>query len=116
MAYVDGFVVPVKKDRLDDYIKMAKMAAEIWREHGALEVVECSGDDVPEGKVTSFPMAVKLEPDEIVIFSWVVWPSREARDEGNQKVMNDPRMQMDNNMPFDGKRLIWGGFKEISRS
>ncbi|WP_414994562.1 DUF1428 domain-containing protein [Asticcacaulis sp.] len=111
MPYIDGFVIPVHKDRKDDYLKTAKMAAEIWREHGALEIIECWGDDIPEGKHTSFPMAVKAEPDEVVVFSWVRWPSRAARDAGNEKVMADPRMQMTpEQMPFDGKRLIFGGF------
>jgi uncharacterized protein YbaA (DUF1428 family) len=90
---------------------MAKMAAEIWRDHGALEIIECWGDDVPEGKVTSFPLAVKAEPDEVVVFSWVRWSSKAARDAGNEKVMADPRMQMKpEEMPFDGKRMIYGGF------
>ena len=113
--YIDGFVVPVHKDNKDAYLKMAKMAAEIWRDHGALEIIECWGDDVPEGKVTSFPLAVKLEPDEVVVFSWVRWPSRAARDAGNEKVMADPRMQMKpEEMPFDGKRMIYGGFSLLN--
>lgn len=116
MAYVDGFVVPVKKTNKDAYVKMAKMAATIWMDHGATEVVECWGDDVPEGKVTSFPMAVKLEDDETVVFSWVTWPDRQSRDAGNEKVMADPRMQMGDDMPFDGKRLIFGGFEVISKT
>ena len=115
MAYVDGFLIPVKKTNKDAYVKMAQMAAEIWKDNGALEVVECWGDDVPEGKVTSFPMAVKLEEDETVVFSWVTWPDRQARDAGNEKVMADPRMQMNQDMPFDGKRLIFGGFEVISK-
>ena len=115
MAYVDGFLIPVKKTNKDAYTKMAKMAAEIWKDSGALEVVECWGDDVPEGKVTSFPMAVKLEEDEAVVFSWVTWPDRQSRDAGNEKVMADPRMQMNADMPFDGKRLIFGGFEVISK-
>ena len=115
MAYVDGFVIPVKKTNKDAYVKMAQMAAEIWKDNGALEVVECWGDDVPEGKVTSFPMAVKLEEDEVVVFSWVTWPDRQSRDAGNEKVMADPRMQMNQDMPFDGKRLIFGGFEVISK-
>lgn len=115
MAYVDGFLIPVKKTNKDAYVKMAQMAAEIWKDNGALEVVECWGDDVPEGKVTSFPMAVKLEEDEVVVFSWVTWPDRQSRDAGNEKVMADPRMQMNQDMPFDGKRLIFGGFEVISK-
>lgn len=116
MPYVDGFVIPVKASNKDAYLKMARMAADIWKEHGALEIVECWGDDVPEGKVTSFPMAVKLEDDEVVVFSWVVWPDRASRDAGNEKVMADPRMQNNDDMPFDGKRLIFGGFDVISKA
>ncbi len=112
MTYVDGFVVPVLKANRDEYLKMAQMACAIYREHGALKVVECWGDDVPEGKVTSFPMAVKREENETVVFSWIVWPSKEARDAGNAKVMADPRMQPGAmNMAFDGKRMIYGGFE-----
>ena len=112
--YIDGFIIPVHKDNKDAYLKMAKMAAEVWRDHGALEVIECWGDDVPDGKITSFPMAVKLEADEVVVFSWVRWPSREARNAGNEKVMADPRMQTGPEaMVFDGKRLIFGGFTQL---
>jgi uncharacterized protein YbaA (DUF1428 family) len=96
------------------YRKHAEGAAVVFKEHGALKLVECWGDDVPEGKLTSFPMAVKREPDETVVFSWIVWPSRAARDAGMAKVMSDPRLQPDANpMPFDGKRLIYGGFEVI---
>ena len=112
--YIDGFIIPVHKDNKAAYLKMAKMAAEVWRDHGALEIIECWGDDVPDGKVTSFPMAVKLEADEVVVFSWVRWPSRQARDAGNEKVMADPRMQTGPEpMVFDGKRLIFGGFTQL---
>jgi uncharacterized protein YbaA (DUF1428 family) len=111
MAYVDGFLIAVPTAKRQAYHDLAAMAAPIFREHGALSVVECWGDDVPEGKVTSFPMAVKLEPGETVVFSWIVWPSREARDAGNAKVMADPRMQPPGEMPFDGKRMIFGGFE-----
>jgi len=115
-TYIDGFVIPVRKDNKDAYLAMAKKAAEVWRDHGALEVIECWGDDVPDGKVTSFPMAVKLEADEVVVFSWVVWPSKEARNAGNEKVMADPRMAPENmEMAFDGKRLIYGGFTLLNR-
>jgi uncharacterized protein YbaA (DUF1428 family) len=114
MNYVDGFVVAVKAENRDIYRRHATTAANIFREYGALKVVECWGDDVPEGKLTSFPMAVKREPDEVVVFSWVAWPSRAARDEGMKKVMADPRLQPDTlPMPFDGKRLIYGGFEVI---
>ncbi|SON54509.1 hypothetical protein HDIA_0968 [Hartmannibacter diazotrophicus] len=114
MSYVDGFLLAVPAGRKDDYRKLAEDAAVIFKEHGALKVVECWGDDVPDGEVTSFPMAVKRTDDEVVVFSWIVWPSREARDEGNRKVMEDPRMQMDmTQMPFDGKRMIFGGFNVL---
>ena len=110
--YVDGFVIPVPKDKKDAYRELAATAAPVFKEHGALKVVECWGDDVPPGEVTSFPLAVKLKDDECVVFSWIVWPDKATRDEGNRKVMADPRMQPDPaTMPFDGKRMIWGGFK-----
>jgi uncharacterized protein YbaA (DUF1428 family) len=87
------------------------MAAPIYKEFGALKIVECWGHDVPDGKLTSFPMAVKKEPDETVVFSWIIWPSKAVRDAGQEKVMNDPRMQMPpDGIPFDGKRMIFGGF------
>lgn len=114
MSYVDGFVVPVRTDRKEAYRAMAARAAEVFREHGATRVIEAWADDVPEGKVTSFPMAVKLEPGETVVFSWIEWPSRAARDAGNAKVMADPRMQMeDEDVPFSMERIIWGGFAAI---
>ncbi len=117
MAYVDGFVIPVKTTNKDTYLAMAKKAAEIWKDHGALEVIECWGDDVSPGKLTSFPQAVKLEDDETVVFSWVTWPDRQSRDAGNDKVMNDPRMkEMETDMPFDGKRLIFGGFEVLNKA
>ena len=113
MPYVDGFVIPVPKVNREAYLKFAERAAAVFKEYGALKVVECWGDDVPEGKTTSFPMAVKSEEDETVVFSWIVWPSRAARDEGSRKVMADPRMQTEATMPFDGKRLVYGGFEVI---
>jgi uncharacterized protein YbaA (DUF1428 family) len=113
MAYVDGFLVPVRSDRREDYRRMAEEAAAVFKEHGALEVVEAWGDDVPEGKLTSFPMAVKLDPGETVVFSWIVWPSREARDAGNEKAMADPRMQPPADPPFSPERMIYGGFEQI---
>jgi uncharacterized protein YbaA (DUF1428 family) len=106
--------VPVKSAQREAYRKMASEAAAVWKDHGATQVIEAWGDDVPDGKVTSFPLAVKLEPDETVVFSWVVWPSREARDAGNAKVMADPRMQPDGReMPFSLERMIFGGFTAI---
>lgn len=118
MSYVDGFVLPVPEGNLDAYLDMARRAGEVWRELGALEYVECVADDVKPGEHTSFPQSVKLEPGETVIFSWILYASREERDRINAKVMEDPRMadMMDpSNHPFDGKRMIWGGFTEILR-
>jgi len=114
MAYVDGFVVAVSESRLAEYKKLAKKAGKIWLEHGALEYVECIGDDVPEGKLTSFPRAVKLKDGELVAFSWIVYKSRADRDAILKKVFADPRLSKDMaEMPFDGKRMIYGGFKTI---
>ncbi len=114
MSYVDGYVVPVPFERLKDYRKLATRAGKIWREHGALAFVECVGDDVPVGKHTSFTKAVKLKDDEVVVFSWIVYNSRAHRDAVNKKVMSDPRFPKDMKaMPFDGKRMIMGGFKPI---
>jgi len=114
MTYVDGFVAAVPTANREIYKKHAEAAAVVFKEHGALKHVECWGDDVPDGKVTSFPMAVKRKDDETVVFSWIVWPSREVRDQGMKKVMVDPRLQPDTNpMPFDGKRMIYGGFEMI---
>ncbi|GAB2868779.1 DUF1428 domain-containing protein [Paraburkholderia jirisanensis] len=114
MSYVDGFIVAVPTAKRDTYRHHAEIAAAIFKENGALEVVECWGDDVPEGKLTSFPMAVKRNDDETVVFSWVRWPSRSVRDTGMAAVMADPRLQPDQiTMPFDGKRLIYGGFEVI---
>ena len=117
MAYIDGFVVPVPTKSREAYLAAARKTAAIFREYGALNIVECWGTDVPEGKVTSFPMAVKVEPNETVVFSWITWPSKEARDAGNEKMMKDPRMQAGSiDMPFDGKRMIFGGFEVILES
>jgi uncharacterized protein YbaA (DUF1428 family) len=116
MAYVDGFVVPVKKSKMDAYLEMSRQCGRIWREHGALEYRESVGDDVKPGKLTSFPQSVMLEEDEVVVFSWIVYESRAKRDEVNEKVMKDPRMAelaKPEDMPFDGKRLIYGGFEMI---
>ncbi|MGF6919884.1 DUF1428 domain-containing protein [Paraburkholderia sp. 40] len=114
MNYIDGFVVPVPTANREFYRQFAERAAAVFKEYGALKVVECWGDDVPEGKVTSFPMAIKRKDDETVVFSWVVWPSRQSRDEGMKAVMADPRLQPEKDpMPFDGQRLIYGGFEVI---
>lgn len=112
MSYVDGFVLAVPKANLDAYKKMAGQAGTIWMEYGALSYVECIGDDVPYGEVTSFPRAVQAKDDEIVVFAWAVYESRESRDAVMAKVMADPRLKADwADMPFDGKRMIFGGFK-----
>lgn len=112
--YIDGFVVPVPKARLAAYRALARKAGKIWIEHGALEVRECVADDVKPGKHTSFPQSVKLKDDEVVVFSWIVFKSRRARDAINARVMADSRLKMDPaTMPFDGKRMFYGGFKTI---
>lgn len=114
--YVDGFVVPVPRANIDAYREMAQKAGKVWMQHGALQFRECMGEDVKPGEVTSFPQSVNLKEDEVVFFSWIVYPSRAKRDEVNDKVMNDPRMKdmMDSkNSPFDGKRMIFGGFEVL---
>jgi uncharacterized protein YbaA (DUF1428 family) len=112
MPYVDGFVLAVPKQNIEAYKEMARRAGEVWKEHGALAYVECIGDDVPYGELTSFPRAVQAKDDEIVVFAWIVYQSRADRDAINAKVMEDPRLkdQM-SGMPFDGKRMIYGGFE-----
>ncbi len=114
--YVDGFVLPLPADKLDAYKKIARKAGKIWKEHGALAYVECVADDVKPGKLTSFPQAVKLKEGEVVVFSWIVYTSRKERDRINALVMADPRladMMTPEAMPFDGKRMFFGGFKTI---
>jgi uncharacterized protein YbaA (DUF1428 family) len=114
--YVDGFVLAVPKRNVDAYRRMARKAGKLWREHGALEYRECVAEDVKKGKVTSFPQAVKLKPDETVVFAWIVYRSRAHRDRVNAKVMKDPRMadtMSSKAMPFDAKRMIYGGFEPI---
>ena len=114
--YVDGFVVPVPKRNLDAYRRIARKAGKIWREHGALEYRECVAEDVQVGEVTSFPRSVQLKRGETVVFSWIVFKSRAHRDRVNAKVMKDPRLadMMDPKaMPFDGKRMIYGGFDVV---
>ena len=114
MTYVDGFIIPVPDGKKDAYLKMAAKAAPIVREHGAERVVECWGDDVPDGKVTDFKRAVKAQNGENVVFSWIVYPSKAVRDEANAKVMTDPRMDMEiEDTPFDMQRMIYGGFQPI---
>jgi uncharacterized protein YbaA (DUF1428 family) len=114
--YVDGFVMPVRRRKTADYERMARKAGKVWRDHGALEYRECIADDVKVGKYTSFPRSVKLKRGEVAWFSWIVFKSRRHRDAVNAKVMKDPRLadMMDpKNMPFDGKRMIYGGFKVV---
>lgn len=114
--YVDGFVVPVPKKKLAAYRRLSVKSGKVWRDHGALEYIECVADDVKPGKYTSFPQSVKLKRGETVIFAWIVYKSRKHRDRVNAKVMKDPRLasMMDlKAMPFDGRRMFWGGFKSI---
>ena len=116
MPYVDGFIVPVPTKNLIAYRAMAKTAAKVWRDHGALDYREWAAEDVKPGKWTSFPQSVKLKDDETVVFSWITYKSRADRDRVNKAVMADPRLKdmMDpKSMPFDGKRMIYGGFKEL---
>jgi uncharacterized protein YbaA (DUF1428 family) len=115
--YVDGFVVPVPKRKLAAYRKLAKVGKKVWMEHGALEYVECVADDVKKGKLTSFPRSVKMKGGETVFFSWIVYRSRTDRNRILKKVMKDPRLKMDTkDWPFDGKRMIYGGFKPMVSS
>jgi len=118
MAYVDGFVVPVPKDNVEAYRRLARKAGKIWKKYGALEYVECIADDVKPGKRTSFPQSVKLKADETVVFSYIVYASRGARDRTLAKVMQDPLFAgMDpKTMPFDGKRMFMGGFKVLVKA
>jgi len=114
--YVDGYVVPVPRAKLEAYSELAERAGKVWMEHGALQYWECVADDVKPGKVTSFPQSVQLKDDETVIFSWILFKSREDRDRINAKAMEDPRLKdmMDpKKVPFDGMRMFWGGFKTI---
>lgn len=116
MRYVDGFVLPVPKKNLETYRRISKKCGKIWREHGALDYNECVAEDVKPGKYTSFPQSVKLKKDEVVVFSWIIFKSRTHRDRVNKKVMEDPRlkdMMSGKDMPFDGKRMIYGGFQTI---
>jgi len=115
MKYVDGFVLPVPKNNLDAYFELARKAGAIWKEYGALEYIESVEDDVKPGEHTSFPQSVNLREGEVVVFSWIVYSSREERDRINAAVMSDPRLKdMDPaTMPFDGKRMFWGGFQTV---
>ncbi|HEY0412078.1 MAG TPA: DUF1428 domain-containing protein [Allosphingosinicella sp.] len=113
MSYIDGFVVPVRDGNKETYRAMAAKAAKIFLEYGATRVVESWGDDLPHGKVTDFYRAAQAEEGENVVFSWIIWPSKAARDAGWGKVMADERMKPEGDMPFDGKRMFWGGFDAI---
>jgi uncharacterized protein YbaA (DUF1428 family) len=116
MEYVDGFVLPVPKKNVNEYKRIAKLAGKVWRDHGALDYRECVADDVSVGKRTSFPRSVKMKPGETVVFAWITYKSRKDRDRINKKVMKDARLakMMDpKKMPFDARRMFWGGFKTI---
>ena len=110
--YIDGFVIPVPTGNKDAYLAHARKAWPLFKEFGATRLVECWGDDVPRGKVTDFYGSVKSEPGETIVFSWIEWPSKAARDDGTKKMMSDPRMKELGAMPFDGKRMIYGGFDQ----
>ncbi|MGH8320776.1 MAG: DUF1428 domain-containing protein [Gammaproteobacteria bacterium] len=114
MSYVDSMVIPVPKKKLAAYRRLARRMGQVWREHGALQYVECLGDDVKSGKLTSFPQAVKLKPGEVVVCAWAAYKSRAHRDQVFKKVMADPRGPMDpKQFPFDAGRMFWGGFKPM---
>jgi uncharacterized protein YbaA (DUF1428 family) len=114
MSYIDGMVCAVPTAQREAYVAYARRLGPLFKQHGALAVVDCWGDDVPEGKLTSFPLAVKREPHETVVFSWILWPSREVRDAAWKTLMDDPHMNPQQHpMPFDGKRMIYGGFQTL---
>ena len=114
MEYIEGLVAAVPNKNKSKYIEHAKRTASIFKSRGALRLVECWGDDVPVGEITSFPQAVKCQPDETVVFAWIVWPSKEIRDAGMEAIMTDEKMNAEmTQMPFDGSRLIYGGFQKV---
>ena len=114
MHYVDGFVVPVPTHRKEEYRALCVQAAQVFKDYGALRMVECWGEDVPAGQVTDFHRAVQARPGETVVFSWIVWPSRAVREDGSARAMRDPRMQPGAEMPFDGRRMLCGGFAVLA--
>ncbi|WP_157269643.1 DUF1428 domain-containing protein [Azohydromonas aeria] len=114
MNYIDGFVVPVPTQRKEAYRALCTQAAQVFKDYGAIRVVECWGQDVPAGQVTDFRRAVQATDEETVVFSWIVWPSKAVRDDGNARAMRDPRMQPGAEMPFDGRRMIIGGFEVLA--
>jgi uncharacterized protein YbaA (DUF1428 family) len=116
MSYIDGFVIPVPNDKKATYREMAVKAADLFKEYGATRIVECWGDDVPDGKVTDFKRSVQAKPGETIVFSWIVWPSKAIRDAANEKMKTDSRMQMTDDMPFDPKRMIYGGYEVLMDS
>ncbi len=116
IGYVDGFVIPIPRKNIGKYKKMAQIAGKVWLDHGAIDYFECQGDDVPNGKVTSFGKSVKLKKGEVVYFSWATYKSKAHRNQVLKKVMADPRLasyMTEDAMPFDGMRMIWGGFKPV---
>lgn len=115
MVYIDGYVMPVPTENRDAYLEHIRLVATVFKEHGALSIVECWGAEVPDGEVTSMPMAVKLQPGETVVFGWIRWPSKEVHDAAWPKIYQDPRMAADvNRAPFDSKRMIFGGFDVVA--
>lgn len=114
--YIDGFVIPVPEDKIDEYRRIAEIAGAVWKEHGALEYRECIGDDLDVKDMVPFPSATKADPGETVVFAWIVYESREHRDKVNAAVMKDPRladMMVQDSQPFDCKRMVYGGFKML---